>query len=231
MAQCQSVSRRWAFVAMILMTVTALSTAAVASGKKEHGYGPDDCSGLPPGQAKKNPHCGGSKKKGPPPWAPAHGHRQKGGGDHYAVEDEQIAIRIGNDIGISVGTCRRETIGAVMGGVVGGVIGNEVGDKSHKEAATIAGAAIGILVGKTIGRQMDQKDQQCTGQVLERVVDGESVRWMNDSGIRFDVTPLETFNKNGLFCRKYQTVSVQNGKPQQAQLSACRQKNGSWKAG
>lgn len=207
-----------------------IGTVAVAGGKKDHAYGPDDCAHMPPGQAKKNPHCGSERKKGPPPWAPAHGRRHKEGKDAYVVEEEQISIRIGNDIGITLGTCRRETIGAVLGGVIGGAIGNQAGDESNKAVTTVAGAVLGVLVGKTIGRQMDQKDQQCTGQVLERAADGASVRWMNEAGVSFDVTPLETFDKGGLFCRKYQTVSTQAGKPQTAQQSACRQKDGTWKS-
>jgi surface antigen len=147
------------------------------------------------------------------------------------VEEEHVSIRLGNDIGITLGTCRRETIGAVLGGVVGGVIGNQAGDESNKAVTTVAGAVLGVLVGKSIGRQMDQKDQQCTGQVLERAVDGDSVRWVNEAGVTFNITPLETFDKGGLFCRKYQTVSTQAGKPLTAQQSACRQKDGTWKPG
>lgn len=228
MAMFQLVTRLWV-LGFTCVLVVLISTAAVAGNKKDHAYGPDDCANMPPGQAKKNPHCGSSRKKGPPPWAPAHGHHKKGK-DTYVVEEEHVSIRIGNDIGISLGTCRRETIGAVLGGIVGGAIGNQAGDESNKAVATVAGAVLGVLVGKAIGRQMDQKDQQCTGQVLERAADGDSVRWVNDSGVTFNVTPLETFDKGGLFCRKFQTVSTQAGKPQTAKQSACRQKDGTWKS-
>lgn len=224
------VHRLCVFIGLACVLVGLIGPAAIASGKKEHAYGPDDCASMPPGQAKKNPHCGSARKKGPPPWAPAHGRRHKEGKDTYVVEEEQVSIRIGNDIGITLGTCRRETIGAVLGGVVGGVIGNKVGDPSQKELTTVAGAVLGVLVGKSIGRQMDQKDQQCTGQVLERAADGDAVRWINEAGVTFNITPLETFEKGGLFCRKYQAVSTQAGKPQTVQQTACRQKDGTWKS-
>lgn len=221
----------------ILLAVTLLlgSGIVLAGNDKSHDDHDDhdnerqDCSHMPPGQAKKNPNCQSAHRGGPPPWAPAHGARKhKDDDDEKRHVHERESVRVSDEIGISAGTCRRELIGAILGGVVGGVIGNKVGDPGSKNVTTVAGAVIGVLVGKTIGRRMDKKDQQCTGQVLERAADGKRVHWVNDDGIEFNVTPQRTFNRNGQSCREFQTVSKHNGKSQKEVETACRNSSGAW---
>lgn len=220
----------------ILFTIALLLGCGVvlAGNEKSHDDKGHDCSHMPPGQAKKNPHCQSANHGGPPPWAPAHGNRKHK--DHDDDDDDDArhvhskreAVRVSDEIGISAGTCRREVIGAILGGVVGGVIGNEVGNPGNKNVTTIAGAVLGVLVGKTIGRRMDKKDQQCAGQVLERAADGKRVHWVNDDGIEFNVTPQRTFNRNGQRCREYQTISKHNGKSYKEVETACRNSSGAW---
>ena len=222
----------------ILLAVTLLlgSGIVLAGNGKSHADHDDhdderqDCSHMPPGQAKKNPNCQSAHRGGPPPWAPAHGNRKHKDDDDDETRHvhERESVRVSDEIGISAGTCRRELIGAILGGVVGGVIGNKVGDPGSKNVTTVAGAVLGVLVGKTIGRRMDKKDQQCAGQVLERAADGKRVRWVNDDGMEFNVTPQRTFNRNGQSCREFQTVSKHNGKSHKEVETACRNSSGAW---
>lgn len=177
-------------------------------------------------------------KGGPPPWAPAHGYRRKYHRHRYYADDHEdrrepagTQVSYSEEFDIDKGTCDRETVGAVLGGVVGGVIGHQVGKNNDNEAVgTIAGAVVGILVGKTIGRKMDQADQQCTGQVLERAPDGQMVRWRNpNNGVQYDVTPTQTYQEDGRYCREYVT-QARTGSSGQEQISnkACRNPDGSW---
>ena len=69
-------------------------------------------------EANGGPHYAG----GPPPWAPAHGWRRKHGHSY-----EHAPVYVIPDLGIELGRCNRDVIGAVIGGVAGGVIGSQVG--------------------------------------------------------------------------------------------------------
>jgi hypothetical protein len=97
---------------------------------------------------------------GPPPWAPAHGWRRKHA--HYEAGYEIP------DVGIEVGRCYRDVIGAVIGGAAGGAIGSQFGRGSDRTVATIGGTIIGVLIGGAIGRSMDDADQACIAQTLEQ---------------------------------------------------------------
>jgi len=166
----------------------------------------------------------------PPPWAPAHGYRNKYP-DHY--EQPLLLPWQGRNYAspyIRDGRCDRDTLGAVLGGVVGGVAGSQIGKGSGRTAATIAGTVIGILVGRSIGRSMNASDQQCTGQVLEYAPDQTSVYWRNpDNGTGYSVTPIDTWrNQDGRYCREYRTRAMIGGRSEQVYGRACRQADGSW---
>lgn len=165
---------------------------------------------------------------GPPPWAPAHGYRRHRGGPPDS--DPEVYVSYTRRLGIGAGTCNREAVGALLGGIIGGVIGSKVGEHNDARAAgTIAGTVIGVLVGRSIGRDMDQADQQCTGQVLERARDGETVVWRNaEAGVEFRVTPTRTFQRDGLYCRAYVTEAAGSGSRRKMQGEACRNADGTW---
>jgi surface antigen len=165
---------------------------------------------------------------GPPPWAPAHGYRRHRGGP--PDRDPEVYVSYTRKLGIGAGTCNREEVGALLGGIIGGVIGSKVGEHNDAKAAgTIAGTVIGVLVGRNIGREMDQADQQCTGQVLERARDGETIIWHNDeAGVEFRVTPMRTFQRDGLYCRAYVTVADGAGGSRRVEGEACRNGDGTW---
>jgi len=211
------------------MIRTALLSAAIAAvlaapaatwadpWKDESGHG----------RGKPERHQAHKHRGGPPPWAPAHGYRRKHRGHYY--EDLELYARVARDIGITAGTCNREAVGAVLGGVVGGALGSQVGKGDGRKLATVAGAVIGVLVGRDIGRRMDEGDQACTGQVLERVADQDTVAWRNpDTGTEYRVTPTRTYEAGERFCREYRTEATVGGQRQTVYGTACRNPDGSW---
>lgn len=166
----------------------------------------------------------------PPPWAPAHGYRNK---HSERYEYPPVLPWHGHDYHndyIRSGRCDRAGLGAVLGGVVGGITGSQIGKGDGRTAATIAGTVIGILVGRAIGRQMDNTDQQCTGQTLEHAPDGIPVHWQDpDHNSDYLVTPLRTWrHQDGRYCREYTTEASIGGRMSEVYGEACRQPDGSW---
>lgn len=169
------------------------------------------------------------KGGGPPPWAPAHGYRHKHGRDHYHYAHPQPVYHDAVDLGISYGTCKRDTVGAILGGVVGGVGGAQIGRGDGKTAATIAGTLLGVLVGSHIGRTMDQADRYCTAQVLEHAAERQSIVWRNpEAQAGYRVTPLSSSTQQGQYCREYLTETQVGGMAQQVYGRACRKPDGAW---
>src|SRR5919106_1375943 len=89
-----------------------------------------------PGGFKEEYKCDGGPRYagGPPPWAPAHGWRRKHA-QHYEHEVGYVIP----DLGIELGRCNRDVIGAVIGGAAGGAIGSQFGKGSERTVATIGG--------------------------------------------------------------------------------------------
>ena len=159
---------------------------------------------------------------GPPPWAPAHGWRRK----HSRQYQTGYVIP---DLGIELGRCNRDVIGAVIGGAAGGVIGSQVGKGSERTVATIGGTIIGVLIGGAIGRSMDQADHACVAQTLEQAPAQHAVVWSNPDGGHYRVVPLEGYeDSQGRICRDYRTTATIEGRQQQLYGTACRQPDGSW---
>lgn len=173
----------------------------------------------------------------PPPWAPAWGYRAKQKHKNkrkfkarYERYDETEYVHRTRDYGIYYNTCDRETVGTIVGGAIGGAAGSQFGKGDGQIAAAVAGTIIGVLVGKSVGRSMDQLDQNCTGQVLERAETNQTVNWQNpDTGARYSVTPTNTYESNDRFCRDYQTRAVIGGRTETVTGTACREPDGSWR--
>lgn len=145
------------------------------------------------------------------------------------VETPVEHARRSEQLGIADGTCDRERIGALLGGLLGGMLGRRIGGEDNSAAGTVAGVVIGVLIGRQIGKSMDDADEACTGQVLERAYDGQTVHWSNpDSGVRYAVTPERTFIKGDRFCRSYVTEADLPDRPKTMQATACRNEDGSW---
>jgi len=186
---------------------------------------------------------GHGHRGGPPPWAPAHGYRRKHENHQQHREREPeyrdqrgpvAEVEVSREpIIIKDGSCNRETAGAVLGGIVGGVIGNQVGrHNGNTEVGTVAGAIIGVVVGKRIGEDMDKRDANCAAQALDRAEDGQMVRWRNpDSGRDFQLTPTETYRRDGVLCRRYRAETVRGDEQAEGRSEACRTSDGRWRFG
>jgi surface antigen len=185
-----------------------------------------------PGHRGGPPQAQEGKRGGPPAWAPAWGYRSqktfkyRRRGVEY-VASPAILVSVPE---VGRGSCNREVIGAVLGGAVGATVGSQVGRGDNRVLATIGGAIVGVLVGGSIGRAMDEADQNCVGQVLERTPDGRTVTWNNpDRNGSYEVTPVNTYQtNNGTYCREYQTKIVVAGRTENAYGTACRKPDGSW---
>lgn len=82
------------------------------------------------------------------------------------------------------------------------------------------------------GRSMDVIDLGCVSRVLEYAPDRQTIRWYGAShdGLAFALTPLATFERNGLFCRDYRAIASRDGEDRQNYGTACRQPDGLWRA-
>lgn len=84
---------------------------------------------------------------------------------------------------------RGGAIGATSGAVVGGVIGNNVGSGHNTVLGALIGAAVGGAAGALIGNQMDKQardiQDEIPGAEVNRVGEGISVTFDENSGIYF----------------------------------------------
>lgn len=80
-------------------------------------------------------------------------------------------------------------IGAGSGAVIGGVIGNNVGDGNNTAVGAIIGGVVGGTAGALIGNKMDKQareiDEEVPGAEVNRVGEGISVTFDENSGIYF----------------------------------------------
>lgn len=182
----------------------------------------------------------------PPPWAPAHGWRDKHDRDdddwrdrhhhrhHDDEDDDRVAVPppavVAMPYGLDQRVCYRDMIGAALGGATGGLIGSNIGKGKGRAVATVGGVLVGLFVGGQIGRNMDQLDQACAGQVLEHVPDRQTVVWQGQNqGDGYWVTPTRSYDAgNGRYCREYTSDAVIAGRKQQTYGTACRQDDGTW---
>jgi len=101
----------------------------------------------------------------PPPWAPAHGYRDKHDKRHYSRGDRYYEPRKmrrgdrywrGND---GRYYCKRNdgTTGLIIGAAGGALLGRELDGGRDRTTGTVLGAAAGAL----IGRAIDRGDARC----------------------------------------------------------------------
>jgi surface antigen len=201
---------------------------------KDKGRGDDDRGGdvnitiVNPGQAVLVPYDSKAARKsikyrgGPPPWAPAHGYRRKGGDPNY------YPAVYAAPFGIDMGGCNRDIIGGLLGGVAGGALGSTIGQGTGKTVAIVGGTILGAIVGGSIGRSMDQADMTCVGQALEHAPSGRPIQWSGNGG-QYIVKPMNAFqDPNGQYCREYTTQGTIGGRPRTLWGTACRMPDGSW---
>ncbi len=189
----------------------------------------------------------------PPPWAPAHGYRNKHQkqktyknkqykhkkykksrrGRHRRYEEPSYSTTVAvapSSFGVDLGNCNRQLLGSVLGAATGAAVGSQIGSGTGNKVAIVGGTFLGFLVGGAVGRSMDEVDQNCVGQALERAETGQTIAWNNaDTGGQYQVTPTRTYqDRNARYCREYTTRGTIDGRVQQLYGTACRQPDGTW---
>ncbi len=190
----------------------------------------------------------------PPPWAPAHGYRNKHhkhdqhhhkhkkhkkhkrskhGKRHHHYDEPSYsttAAVVPSSFGVDLGNCNRQLLGSVPGAATGAAVGSQIGSGTGNKVAIVGGTILGFLVGGAVGRSMDEVDQNCVGQALERAETGQTVAWNNaETGEQYQVTPTRTYqDRSSRYCREYTTRGTIDGRVQQLYGTACRQPDGSW---
>lgn len=172
----------------------------------------------------------------PPPWAPAHGYRNKHKGGETVIIREAVPTTTTYTVppAIAAGHCDRASginAGTVIGGIVGGALGSQIGDGRGKVAATIGGTLLGMVVGNSISASMGSPDQRCAAQALEYAQEHQPVAWRDpDQGIDYQLTPRKTYqDAQGQYCREYVSKATVGDQVQQVYGTACRQPDGSWR--
>lgn len=87
----------------------------------------------------------------PPPWAPAHGWRNKHDDIEYRRTDNGIRYWQGHD---GRYYCRRGdgTVGLLVGGALGALVGRSMDRHGDRATGTILGAAAGALIGNEVAK-------------------------------------------------------------------------------
>src|SRR3954465_6120202 len=126
----------------------------------------------------------------------------------------------------------KEQKGTIAGAVVGGVVGSTIGGGTGRTVAIVAGTLAGAGVGGNMGQKRDEADRLKAAQALETTRTGEQTSWTNpDSGASYTMTPTRTYEAKGEPCRDFTVDGKVGGKPEKISGTACRQSDGSWKAG
>jgi len=111
----------------------------------------------------------------------------------------------------------------------GQLVGNRVGGAEGPLVAAIAGALIGAAAAKALGEPLDRADRTCLNHVFEYGEIGRTVAWTNpDTGLRTEVTPTRTFQRDGLFCRDFTASLTLTGQASRPAGIACRTAEGQW---
>ncbi|MFT6268813.1 MAG: surface antigen [Alphaproteobacteria bacterium] len=126
---------------------------------------------------------------------------------------------------------QNENSGMIIGGILGGIVGHEIGGGHGRTIATVLGTMVGMSIGGNIGRSMDDTDRLKVAHSLETVRTGVTTSWQNpDTGNQYKVVPTNTFEREDSPCREYQLEGTIGGKQELIFGTACRQKDGIWKA-
>ena len=174
----------------------------------------------------------------PPPWAPAHGHRDKHDHKHRDKHDHKDKHRHDQVAapayvlppGLQGGRCEPSllsggTLGALLGAAGGGLLGSQIGSGSGQVAATAIGVVLGAVLGNQVGAGFDTRDERCLVGTLEHAPDGQAVAWRDPDGRDYRMTPVSSYQRDGARCRDY---SFQAGRESQRGL-ACRDDSGNWR--
>jgi surface antigen len=136
-------------------------------------------------------------------------------------------VRYEHDFGIVSGRCNRQEIATVVGGAVGGYLGSRIATERPAMGAVI-GVIAGAVIGNQIGQELDERDRGCFGHAMEIGVAGKPVVWTNEStGVRYELVPGATRERNGVPCREFQMGTDGHGRSTKSGL-ACQKQPGVW---
>lgn len=124
--------------------------------------------------------------------------------------------------GINRGTCDR------------GQLARDMASDTRLSRGSFGESDRNFLVNASVGRDMDATDQACIGRILEYAPDRAAICWYGAptgayGGPAYAVTPLRTFERDGRFCREFQTVATIHGETDQSYAIACRMPDGVWR--
>lgn len=130
---------------------------------------------------------------------------------------------------------QNEQIGTLLGAAGGAVVGSQFGKGSGQIVGTAVGTLLGAYAGGHIGQKLDETDRLYANQAAQDSFEygkmHQTTTWQNpDTGHGGSVTPVKTYKApDGTYCREFtQSVTI-DGKSEQAQGTACRQADGTWK--
>lgn len=126
--------------------------------------------------------------------------------------------------GIDRGTCDRRSL--IKEAARGAPVASAANAKP--QPVRVGGNPVSILVGSIIGRSMDDIDQYCVSRVLEYAPDRARINWYGDLGVAYGVTPLNTFEREGRYCREFHTAAQIDGRSERTYAIACRMPDGVW---
>lgn len=114
--------------------------------------------------------------------------------------------------------------GAVAGGLAGGLL------FKGSAAGIIGGALLGGIIGNVIGNKMDEQDRARMQKAIIVVPINQTTTWTNtNTGVTYQVTPINTFYSSGNYCREYKTRVYLNGEWQTAYGRVCQMPDGTWR--
>lgn len=156
----------------------------------------------------------------PPPWAPAHGYRNKPNKKGDYERDR---------FGIGEGRCYRQSAGQYLGQVLTDRASVHISSDHGRLLASISGIFIGDELDRRLGYVMDDVDYFCTGQALELAKDNQTIRWDgHNAQSGYGIRPLNQYRRNDRLCRDFVTEFDDRGKKKKKKSTACRQDNGTW---
>ncbi|WP_431856462.1 RT0821/Lpp0805 family surface protein [Azospirillum sp.] len=125
-----------------------------------------------------------------------------------------------------------ETVGTVGGALGGALLGSRFGGGAGKVATIGIGTVLGALAGREAARYITGNDSRRAADAEERAVASNApITWNNpETGNRGEIVPQRTYQSStGQTCREYTHTIYVGGKAEQAQGTACRQADGTWK--
>jgi surface antigen len=127
----------------------------------------------------------------------------------------------------------KQTVGSLAGAGLGGLAGATLFDGKARIAGAAAGTLLGAFLGNEAGRSLDRADalyaDRAEAQALEYAPAGSATPWRNpDTGSYGTVTPTQTWETAGGYCREFQHKARIGGRNEQVWGTACRSPDGAW---